>query len=90
MIQATDGNFYGTTTSGGASSSLCTNGCGTVFKMTPDGTVTILHVFAGNRRRLPQAALIEATDGNFYGTTTYGGAPRPLLLALAVAARSSR
>src|ERR1700693_5287594 len=40
LIQATDGNFYGTTVSGGEVDN------GTVFRMTPDGTVTILHAFA--------------------------------------------
>ena len=69
LIQATDGNFYGTTLLGGAS------GQGTVFKMTPAGTVTVLHVFAGGTDGAqPAAALIQATDGNFYGTTESGGA----------------
>jgi uncharacterized repeat protein (TIGR03803 family) len=68
LIQATDGNFYGTTTEGGAS------GFGTVFKMIPDGTVSVLHVFVGGTTDVyPQAALIQATDGNFYRTTTAGG-----------------
>ena len=69
LIQATDGNFYGTTDSGGAS------GFGTVFKMTPDGTVSVLHEFIGGPTdgAYPLAALIQATDGNFYGTTAYGG-----------------
>jgi uncharacterized repeat protein (TIGR03803 family) len=68
LIQATDGNFYGTTTGGGASNN------GTVFVMTPTGTVTVLHAFAGGTDgHTPHAALIQATDGNFYGTTTGGG-----------------
>ncbi len=69
LIQATDGNFYGTTSSGGPSDS------GTVFRMTPSGTVTVLHAFAGGTTdgAEPQAALIQATDGNFYGTTSSGG-----------------
>src|SRR5229473_950007 len=68
LIHATDGNFYGTTFSGGATSS------GTVFKMTPGGTVTVLHAFTGGTDgALPFAALIQATDGNFYGTTNGGG-----------------
>jgi uncharacterized repeat protein (TIGR03803 family) len=70
LIQATDGNFYGTTSSGG------TGGGGTVFKMTPSGTITILHAFTGGTTdgSNPVAALIQATDGNFYGTTQQGGA----------------
>jgi uncharacterized repeat protein (TIGR03803 family) len=43
-VQATDGNFYGMTYYGGASSN-CTDGCGTVFKITPGGTLTTLHSF---------------------------------------------
>ena len=69
LIQATDGNFYGTTLSGGPSDN------GTVFQMTPGGTVTVLHAFAGGTTdgANPTAALIQATDGNFYGTTSSGG-----------------
>jgi uncharacterized repeat protein (TIGR03803 family) len=73
LIQATDGNFYGTTYEGGGAG--CGSvGCGTAFRMTPDGTVTILHAFAGGiDGATPYAALIQATDGNFYGTTEHGG-----------------
>jgi uncharacterized repeat protein (TIGR03803 family) len=68
LIQATDGNFYGTTTAGG------TSDLGTVFRMTPGGVVTTLHAFAGGADGAnPQAALIQASDGNFYGTTLEGG-----------------
>ena len=64
LVRGTDGNFYGTTHSGG------TNGDGTVFKMTPSGTVTILHSFtAQGDGTNPAAGLIQARDGNFYGTT---------------------
>jgi uncharacterized repeat protein (TIGR03803 family) len=65
LIQATDGNFYGTTRSGG-------NGYGTVFEITPAGTLTTLHSFDSTDGALPYGTLIQATDGNFYGTT-YGG-----------------
>jgi uncharacterized repeat protein (TIGR03803 family) len=67
LIQGSDGNFYGTTASGGP------NNVGTVFRMTPDGTVTILHNFTGSEGAVPAAGLFQATDGNFYGTTEYGG-----------------
>jgi uncharacterized protein (TIGR03437 family) len=70
LIQASDGNFYGTTLGGGANLSD-----GTVFKITPGGTLTTLHSFcpqgppcAGGAG--PAAALIQASDGNFYGTTS--------------------
>ena len=70
LVQATDGNFYGTTEYGG--NDVCAGGCGTVFKVTPSGTLTTLLSFTNNAN--PIAALIQATDGNFYGTTGVGGA----------------
>ncbi len=68
MIQAADGNFYGTTGLGGPSNA------GTVFKITPAGTETVLYSFTGgNDGGNPITALFQAADGNFYGTTPYGG-----------------
>jgi len=69
LLQFSDGNFYGTTYTGG------THGWGTVFKITPAGVLTTLHSFAGgpNDGGYPYAGLI-AVGGNFYGTTWYGGA----------------
>ncbi len=67
LIQAADGNLYGTTVEGGA------DDFGTVFKITPGGTLTTLHSFDGLDGISPYGALIEATDGNFYGTTGGGG-----------------
>jgi uncharacterized repeat protein (TIGR03803 family) len=72
VIQATDGNFYGTTSSGGYN--ICNGGCGTVYKITKSGEVTTLHNFGETDGSLPQDPLIQATDGNFYGTTLQGGA----------------
>ena len=72
LVQATDGNFYGTTYAGGTSSN-CTGGCGIIFKMTPSGTLTTLHNFNGTDGSRPQASMVQATDGNFYGTTFEGG-----------------
>jgi uncharacterized repeat protein (TIGR03803 family) len=71
------GNLYGTTSQGGAYS--CGNyygGCGTVFKLTPGGTETLLHSFNyhGMGGYSPQVSLIFDTVGNLYGTTAYGGA----------------
>jgi uncharacterized repeat protein (TIGR03803 family) len=72
VIQATNGNFYGTNQSAGA------NSVGTVFKITPEGTVTTLHTFCSQTGctdgESPVAGLVQATNGNFYGTTTGGGA----------------
>ena len=67
LVQGTDGNFYGTTASGGSI------GIGTVFKMTPSGTLTILHSFSGADGALPESELVQASDGNFYGTTSQVG-----------------
>jgi uncharacterized repeat protein (TIGR03803 family) len=69
LVQGTDGNFYGTTTGGGAGN------LGTVFKVTPAGTFTVLHAFGGSSDGgVPDGGLVQASDGNFYGTTTTGGA----------------
>ena len=73
LTLATDGNFYGTTYSGGTSN-YCGGGCGTVFKMTPSGSLTTLHSFSGTDGYNVYAGLVEGTDGNFYGTTFNGGA----------------
>ena len=69
LVQGSDGNLYGTTDGGGA------GGCGTVFKMTPAGVLTTLVSFNGALTATsPQAPLVQGSDGNFYGTTEYGGA----------------
>lgn len=73
LVQGINGNFYGTTASGGASNS-CMNGCGTVFKITPKGILSTLHSFDGTDGSGPYSGLVQGTDGNFYGTTAYGGA----------------
>jgi uncharacterized repeat protein (TIGR03803 family) len=65
-----DGNFYGTTYSGTTSENGTGSGCGMVFKVTPGGAVTTLHIFSYRIDGCdPLAPLIQATDGNFYGTT---------------------
>ncbi len=73
LIQASDGNFYGTTYNGGNLAQGGGLGLGTVFKMTPAGVLTRLHVFGGTDGGHPSAALVQASDGNFYGTTYWGG-----------------
>jgi uncharacterized repeat protein (TIGR03803 family) len=74
LVQGTDGNFYGTT-EGGGSGIACYLGCGTVFKVSPAGTLTTLHSFTGPTTdgSNPYAGLVQGRDGNFYGTTSAGG-----------------
>ncbi len=62
-----DGDFYGTTESGGASTN------GTIFKVTTNGSLTTLVHFNGTNGANPLAPLTLGPDGNFYGTTEYGG-----------------
>ena len=71
LVVGADGDLDGTTYQGGSSQN-CPNGCGTAFKITTSGTLTTLHNFNYTEGSTPIAALIQATDGNFYGTT-YGG-----------------
>ncbi len=70
LAQGSDGNFYGTTAVGGTYDS------GTVFRVSPSGTYSNLHSFAGYPTDgwLPQAALVQSSDSNLYGTTDFGGA----------------
>jgi uncharacterized repeat protein (TIGR03803 family) len=72
LTQGREGDFYGVTLQGGTSNS-CKYGCGTVFKITPAGSLTTLHSFDSREGSAPKAGLTLATDGNFYGVTTGGG-----------------
>ena len=68
LIQASDGAFYGTASSGGTN-----GGWGTVFRVTADGTLIALHSFGYADGACPVGGLVQATDGNLYGTTSQGG-----------------
>jgi len=70
LVQASDGNFYSTTQDGGA------NGQGVIYRVTPSLAVTVLHSFGTTfgDGTFPSAGLLLATDGNYYGSTTDGGA----------------
>ena len=78
LVQGTNGNFYGTTRRGGS------NFTGTIFEISPSGSFVSLHTFAGETTNAsgrvtsadgatPAGALVLGSDGNFYGTTQYGG-----------------
>jgi uncharacterized repeat protein (TIGR03803 family) len=74
LVQATNGDLYGSTEVGGANA---IGYAGTVFKVTPSGTLTTLYSFCSQSGCLdgaqPVGALVEATNGEFYGTTYEGG-----------------
>jgi uncharacterized repeat protein (TIGR03803 family) len=69
LVQGSDDNFYGVTYEGGQ-----TTGRGEVFKITPAGVITSLHSFSGPDGLDPICALVEDSNGIFYGTTSDGGA----------------
>jgi uncharacterized repeat protein (TIGR03803 family) len=78
LIQATNGDLYGTTFWGGDyANCFDAYGCGTIFRITPGGSLSTLHSFCSKSGCTdganPTAVLIQATDGNFYGTTEQGG-----------------
>lgn len=71
LVQASDGNFYAMTFSGGV------NGNGAVVRVTPAGTEQVIHSFGGpisGDGANPYGSLIQASDGNLYGMTNKGGA----------------
>jgi uncharacterized repeat protein (TIGR03803 family) len=74
LLQASDGNFYGASNAGG-NGGCGGGGCGTVFKMTPSGAVSVLYNFADHADGGgPLSGLLQASDGKLYGETTMGGA----------------
>lgn len=81
LVQGVDGEFYGVTYEGGTGAD-CDNslgsGCGTVFKVSTAGQLTSLYNFCSQTNctdgQYPYGGLVLAIDGNFYGTTSGGGA----------------
>jgi uncharacterized repeat protein (TIGR03803 family) len=72
LTQGTDGNFYGIPNAGG--NEAWPYGCGSIFRIAPDGAMVFLHEFDDTDGSGPGCALAQSTDGNFYGTTFAGGA----------------
>lgn len=68
LVQGGDGNFYGTASTGGG-----TNDAGTVFRIDTNRVLSILHTFTGSPDGGSPSGLVQGSDGNFYGTTAYGG-----------------
>lgn len=77
LTLAPNGNFYGTTSHGGANESSCIQGCGTLFEITRTGQLTTLYNFCSQGNcsdgQGPFAAPVLDAKGNVYGTTYYGG-----------------
>jgi len=67
LVLGTDGNLYGTSRYGGTA-----NNYGAIFKITPAGVFKLLHSFNGKDGNDPIGPIIQASDGNFYGSTSVG------------------
>jgi len=72
LMQASDGNYYGTSFGGGDGSSVA----GTVYQVTPGGAVSVIHSFDTlSDGYYPVSHLVQGSDGLLYGSTTEGGSP---------------
>jgi uncharacterized repeat protein (TIGR03803 family) len=73
VIQTANGDFFGTTDTGGDSSCQDGFGCGTIFKMTQQGVVSTRRKFEDTDGNDPSGGLLQATSGLLYGATYSGG-----------------
>ena len=70
LVLGNDGNFYGTTL---VLTGVNNPNLGAIFKITPAGAITLVHSFDGTHGGGPYAPLMQASNGNFYGSTVNGG-----------------
>jgi uncharacterized repeat protein (TIGR03803 family) len=76
MIRDAASNLYGTASGGGSFQGPCAgSGCGTVFKLAPNGKLTMLHTFTGGSDGASPLALVRDAAGNLFGTARGGGDP---------------
>jgi len=73
LIRGPEGNLYGVTLSGGNLGCQSGFGCGTVFKVSPQGRKTTLYAFNKGDGNQPSGTLLINPDGKLYGTTDFGG-----------------
>ena len=72
LVKGGDGNVYGTTMTGGMTNAACPLGCGTIFKVTPAGAFSTVHIFTGGADGAGAEQLVKGVDGNIYGLTFVG------------------
>jgi uncharacterized repeat protein (TIGR03803 family) len=81
-LKELDGALYGTTEFGGADKHACFEGCGTIFRLSPDGkSESVIYRFGGGADGAEPAAELVAVGDALYGTTRYGGAHTNLCAA---------
>ncbi|HET6177360.1 MAG TPA: choice-of-anchor tandem repeat GloVer-containing protein [Candidatus Sulfotelmatobacter sp.] len=73
LVQGTDGNFYGANAYGGIVNTSCSNGCGTLFKITPTGSYSVLYKFDSKTGAQASVTPFQHTAGVIYGDTPIGG-----------------
>jgi len=73
VIMDAKGNLYGVTAAGGSGTACGQYACGTVYELSKNGTLTVLHTSPGRTGNSPPGGLILDANGNLYGTTMYGG-----------------